>query len=125
MESSGVNRDINRHKFNYQNIDQKLNNKELPWKVLNNILKGLEIRKQYKAFHPYALKQDTHIHKQVWSFYRKSRDNSEKVLTLFNLSSQAITLNSEQIQGIDLFNKQKLNGEITLKAYELSWILIQ
>lgn len=121
LETTGVNRSINRQKFNKEKIESELTPNSIRLKVLNRIKNALFIREQQPAFHPLAAKEDLHLHPQVWSFYRIDK-HGERVLVLLNISSQTTLLKETKIVGKELLSNEELTGQLSLAPYQISWI---
>ena len=86
---TGNNRDVNRYKWNFKNISNKLNNKDSKenyfYKKISNLL---SIKKKQKAFHPNANRENNNLGPKILSFKRESIDKKQTIICITNLSSK-------------------------------------
>lgn len=86
---TGNNRDINRYKWNMENIFRKLKNKESKERVFyDKMTKLLDIRKKQKAFHPNAPRFNIKNSAKIYAFKRVSLDKKQTIICITNLSSK-------------------------------------
>ena len=118
MNTSGINRRINRKKVDYNLLEKELNDPQSDrYIILNKLLKLIDIRKQYDAFDPKAKQEVNHIDKDIFSIIRIGK--TTKIETYVNVSSKTKTL--KDVNGYDLINKKDIDGLI-LKPYDSVWI---
>ena len=124
---TGNNRDLNRYKWNYENISKKLDNKNskqsIFYKKISNLLR---VRRKQKAFHPNASRQNIYIGSKIFSFKRISIDRKQTIICITNLSSK---IQKTQIDnayyswnnliGPKIETKNKL---LILKPFETIWL---
>ena len=86
---TGNNRDVNRYRWNENNITNKLQDKRTKEYVIFNYIKNLLIiRNRQKAFHPNASREAVDFGKKFFSFKRISLDKRQTVLCVSNLTSK-------------------------------------
>lgn len=122
METSGINRRINREKLLDEVVAKELGEEGRRSYVYSKNVQMLRARGEEAAFNPFGRQKVLRLHKSVFAIERYSVDERSQVLVLINLTKEAITLNRE-ISGIDLITKRSYDTtEITLKPYEVLWI---
>ena len=123
---TGNNRDVNRYKWNIQNILNKLKNKESKQSnFYQNITHLLNIRRKQKAFHPNAARYNLNFGSKIFAFKRVSLDKKQSIICVTNLSSkiQNITLNKTYLRWKNLIKLQsKLNKQLVLGPFETIWL---
>ena len=124
---TGNNRDLNRYKWNYENISKKLDNKNskqsIFYKKISNLLR---VRRKHKAFHPNASRQNLNLGSNFFSFKRVSIDKDQTIICITNLSSkiQKTPLNKiyhgwNNLIGPKIKTRNKL---LILKPFETIWL---
>jgi len=124
---TGNNRDLNRYKWNYENISKKLDNKDskqsIFYKKISNLLR---VRRKQKAFHPNATRHNLDFGSNFFSFKRVSIDKNQTIICITNLSSkiQKTHLNKiyhswNNLIGPKIETKNKL---LILKPFETIWL---
>ena len=85
---TGNNRDVNRYKWNLDNISKKLiNKKSKQYIIFNKLINLFAIRRKQKAFHPNALRYNINFGSKIFAFKRVSIDKKQTVICITNLSS--------------------------------------
>ncbi len=130
--NSKVKRDLNRHKWNYSNLEATLNDENSVENKCYELLKTLiSIRKAQPAFHPNATQFTLNLNKNVFSVWRQSRDRRQSIFAITNVTSKNIDLNTNMINLIDdekwydLLNPEvsfKDEQNIKLNPYQTIWI---
>ena len=124
---TGNNRDLNRYKWNYENISKKLDNKDskqsIFYKKISNLLR---VRRKQKAFHPNATRHNLKLGSNFFSFKRVRIDKNQTIICITNLSSkiQKTHLNKiyhswNNLIGPKIETKNKL---LILKPFETIWL---
>ncbi|MDC2968896.1 alpha-amylase family glycosyl hydrolase [Candidatus Pelagibacter sp.] len=86
---TGNNRDVNRYRWNFKNITNKLKNKKSKQYIFyQNICNLLNIRRKQKAFHPNALRINLNFGQKIYAFKRVSIDKKQTIICITNLSSK-------------------------------------
>ncbi|MBT8036985.1 MAG: alpha-amylase [Verrucomicrobiae bacterium] len=93
MAETGQARSINRHKWDAQELDAALSNKELHHqKVFEEMKRIIAIRRKQEAFHPNATQYTLHFGNQIFAFWRESTDRNQSIFALHNISSSPQTI---------------------------------
>jgi len=132
VENTQQNRSINRHRWDYQALQQNLSDSENHHHIVLAALKNLlDIRIKQPAFHPNATQFTLHLGLQVFGFWRQSLDRKQSIFCISNITNEEviIAINSLNIimsdDWIDLLagSKVDLNMEtLTLTPYQTMWI---
>ena len=124
---TGNNRDLNRYKWNYENILKKLDNKNskqsIFYKKISNLLR---VRRKQKAFHPNASRHNLNLGSNFFSFKRVSIDKDQTIICITNLSSkiQKTPLNKIYHDWNNLIGPkiETKNMLLILKPFETIWL---
>ena len=124
---TGNNRDLNRYKWNYENISKKLDNKNskqsIFYRKISNLLK---VRRKQKAFHPNASRHNLNLGSNFFSFKRVSIDKGQTIICITNLSSkiQKAQLNKAYYSWNNLIGPKikTKNRLLILKPFETIWL---
>ncbi len=124
---TGNNRDVNRYRWNFKNITDKLkNDKSKQGIVYQNMCNLLNIRKKQKAFHPNASRHNINLGSNFFSFKRVSIDKDQTIICITNLSSkiQKTNLNKAYYSWNNLIgSKIKVRNKLLiLKPFETIWL---
>ena len=122
---SGNKRDLNRYKWNKDRLDNLLKNKDSKQSVFYQKITNLVfIKKQNKAFHPNAKRENLDMGKKIFCFKRTSLDKKQTIYNFTNLSSkhQKLNLNINFTKYKNLLDKTKKNCKFKLKPYETLWL---
>ncbi len=119
VETSGINRRINREKLEFNTLKENLNNKNsLRYKIYQNYSKLLKIRANQPVFNPYG--KATYSLENEILIIRRSFEN-EILTAYFNLTEKELT--STTAIGFDLISDTQLNNEmLKLKPWSFKWI---
>ncbi|PSU33574.1 alpha-amylase family glycosyl hydrolase [Photobacterium lutimaris] len=121
MEDSGINRRINREKFNLDELESELTTEgSLRQQVYSEILKLLELRQQHAAFSPQSGQTVLNLGKGLFGLIRG--EGKERITYILNLTSQpqAVTLTQG---GTDLISEQSFEPQFTLAPYQFTWLV--
>ena len=124
---TGNNRDINRYKWNYENITKKLNDKNSKQSIFyQNLGKLLEIKRKQKAFHPNAKRLNINLGSKLFCFKRTSLDKKQTIISITNCSSvdQYPKLSKKYIKWKNIIKPQTKFFEkaFKLKPFETMWL---
>ena len=124
---TGNNRDVNRYKWNFNNITTKLRDKKSKQSIFyRNIGALLEIKRKQKAFHPNALRFNINLGSKIFCFKRISKDKKQSIICMTNLSSKIQNPNFKKIGSYrDLLNsnlKFREGTSLTLKPFQTVWL---
>ena len=124
---TGNNRDVNRYKWNFNNITTKLRDKKSKQSIFyRNIGALLEIKRKQKAFHPNASRININLGSKIFCFKRISKDKKQSIICMTNLSSKIQNPNFKKIGSYrDLLNsnlKFREGTSLTLKPFQTVWL---
>jgi sucrose phosphorylase len=90
VEQTGVNRTINRYKWDYEALQTALEDPSTPHaQVLNELRRLIKIRRQQTAFHPNAIQYTLHpLNRALFAFWRQSLTRDQSIFSVHNLSDQ-------------------------------------
>ena len=125
---TGNNRDVNRYRWNFKNITNKLKNNKSKQNIFyQNICNLLNIRRKQKAFHPNALRINLNFGQKIYAFKRVSIDKKQTILCITNLSSkiQKTEISQKYLKMKNLINS-KIQIEdrkfLVLRPFETIWL---
>ena len=104
---SGNKRDLNRYKWNKDRLENLLKKKYSKQSIFyHKILNLIFIKKQNKAFHPNAQRENLNMGKKIFCFKRTSLDKKQVIYNVTNLSSkfQRVILNHKFEKYKNLFD---------------------
>jgi len=132
LEKTEHNRDINRHKWDVDALEAKLEDENtINHKVLEGMNRLIAIRKQHAAFHPNATQFTLHLPDPLFGFWRQSLMRNQSIFVVNNVTNQPQTLSLAQLNLIDMDEWKELitgemitdlYGEIELQPYQTVWI---
>lgn len=128
----GMNRAINRHRWDYPTLNKLLDNSESQnAKVLEMLSELLRMRARQAAFHPNATQFTMPLDDRLFGLWRQSLDRRQSIFALHNVSSAAIDVETESLNLIDDENWTDLisgrpvdlnAATFTLAPYQCAWI---
>ena len=120
VEITSQNRSINRRKWNYPELQEKLENQKSHHCLVFNQLKELiTIRKQQADFHPNATQYTLHLGDEIFAFWRQSSDRRQSIFAINNISDQSTTLELTHLSLIETDNWIDLiSGEEFVDVYQ-------
>jgi len=132
VELTNHKRSINRHKWDYEQLQQFLadpnNHHNQVFEKMKNLLK---IRRIQAAFHPNATQYTLHISDQIFAFWRQSPDRRQSIFAINNISAEKQSLELASLNLIELdswtdllsgVEYQDLNSLIFLEPYQTLWL---
>ena len=132
VEKTGVNRSINRHRWNYPDLRAKLEDPtSVHARVLEEMKRLISIRSSQPGFHPNATQFTMQLGEKIFGFWRQSIDRDQSIFALHNVSDEAVSLPSVSINlidgedWVDLISGEQLEpmkGEISFGPYQCRWI---
>ncbi|MGF1682781.1 sugar phosphorylase [Photobacterium minamisatsumaniensis] len=122
MESSGINRRINREKFDIDTLETELALEgSLRQQVYGEMIRLITLRQQQKAFSPTSPQHVLDLGDGLFGLVRG--EGSDAVCLAVNLSSQPQATNS--LSGFDLVSQQPLEAGFMLQPYQFVWLTQQ
>ncbi len=132
VNESGRNRSINRHRWDVEKLEAALSDANSNQSiVLRELLRIIGIRSRQPAFHPNATQFTLQLHAPFFAFWRQSRDRSQSIFAIHNLTDQVQRLHLSELNLIsvdrwqDLLSDQTLDDlscEIDVQPYQSLWI---
>lgn len=123
VSKTGMNRSINRQKYNLTEIEKELANVDsLRYKVFSELTTIIQSRKNEALFHPNAAMEVIDLGEKVFAFKRVNQ-HDDSLLVLNNLTNETVKC---EITGryINMVNGDKVefNEELMLNPYEFMWL---
>lgn len=131
VEKTGINRAINRHRWNYPELLEALADPESAHaRVLAALKARLMIRRRQKAFHPNATQFTLQLGSAIFGFWRQSLDRDQSIFALHNVSRHGISVPTVSINliggedWVDLLSGESVDdgGDIVFAPYQCRWI---
>ena len=133
VEKRGMNRAINRHRWDYPRLRELLADPDsMQARVMEAFHTRLKLRKAQAAFHPNATQFTLNSgDDRVFAIWRQSLDRSQSIFALHNVSKHSIELPSHRLNLIedetwlDLLSGERVamvDGVIKLAPYQCRWI---
>ncbi|MDW3222098.1 MAG: alpha-amylase family glycosyl hydrolase [Paracoccaceae bacterium] len=132
VEYRGMNRAINRHRWDYPTLNALLDDPETQHaRVLAALSERLRIRAKQPAFHPNATQFTMPLSDGIFGVWRQSLDRHQSIFALHNVSDQAVDVSHMSMNLIDDETwVDVLSGDaidmtrdaITLAPYQCRWI---
>jgi len=132
VDQTGSNRSINRHNWDYDELNSLLGNGHNHHAIILKRLKKLvRIRTVQSAFHPNATQYTLHLGEGIFAFWRQSRKRDQSIFCIHNISPhiQQFPLGNinlvETNRWIDLLSERSfadLHQQIELQPYDCLWI---
>jgi sucrose phosphorylase len=137
MEHTGHNRSINRHQWQYDELQALLENdahgknESHHKKVFSELKRLLFVRQQQKAFHPNATQFTLHLGDSIFAYWRQSHDRKQSIFCINNISDSEQEFMLSDINLIstddwhDLISGKRMTHQemlIQLAPYQTLWI---
>ena len=136
VAKTGRNRSINRHKWNYEELEPKLNDPNSTQAIImSEMSRRIQIRRCQPAFHPNATQYTLHpMNSALFAFWRQSIHRDQSIFCISNLSDRTQELHLSDINLIcidpwhDLLSGQiieDISDHFILQPYQCAWITNQ
>jgi sucrose phosphorylase len=132
VDKSGMNRAINRHRWDYGDLRKQLDNPTtIHAQVLEALKQRISIRTAQKAFHPNATQFTMQLGDKIFGLWRQSLNRDQSIFALHNVSDEAQVVPALSINLIegenwyDLLTGKKLDlsdGVLTFAPYQCRWV---
>lgn len=130
VERRGMNRAINRHRWDYPTLQAHLADPQTDQaRVLSALSQRLKIRAQQPAFHPNGTQFTLSTDERILAFWRQSLDRSQSMFALHNVSAETVDMDRSALNLIEgeswhdlLSNECVDQGNISLAPYQCRWI---
>lgn len=102
VENTGHFRSINRHQWDYVQVEHELSLEDSSHRIVFERMKRLlRIRSQQAAFHPNATQFTLHLGGAIFGYWRQSMDRRQSIFCISNISRHPQPLNIADINLID------------------------
>ncbi|MCT8161816.1 sugar phosphorylase [Pseudoruegeria sp. SHC-113] len=132
VEKTGQNRSINRHRWDYPTLREKLDDPDTPQaQVMNGLRERIRIRCAQSAFHPNATQFTLQLDERLFGVWRQSLDRDQSIFALHNVSAETVEVSPfaiNLIEGedwVDLLSGERISaegGDIAFAPYQCRWI---
>lgn len=93
LEKSGINRAINRHRWDYERLRELLDADDNEHgRVLKRLSERIRIRCEQTAFHPNATQFTLQFGPKLFGFWRQSLDRDQSIFAIHNISPDEVTI---------------------------------
>ncbi|SHS45852.1 trehalose synthase [Mycobacteroides abscessus subsp. abscessus] len=121
LETSGINRRINREKLEFGEITRELKENARRKEIFEGLLKMISTRQQQSAFSPYASQTVVDVDSNVFALKRRNEMTADEVFFIVNVDSKPVVANIG-IKGQDLLTGKEIDSEVTLEPYQFFWV---
>ncbi|EAQ01624.1 putative sucrose phosphorylase [Pseudooceanicola batsensis HTCC2597] len=132
VEKSGHNRAINRHRWDYGLLQDRLRDPATPQHVvLEEMKRRIDIRRRQRGFHPNATQFTLQLDRRIFGLWRQSLDRDQSIFALHNVSADALDIDPfaiNLIEGedwVDLISGDRIDPAetgIRFAPYQCRWI---
>ena len=130
VERRGMNRAINRHRWDYPELQEKLADPDtIHARVLAALSERLKIRAQQPGFHPNATQFTLNVDDRIFGLWRQSLDRAQSIFALHNVSDETIEIPQADLnliadeRWVDLLSGETIEtGPVTMAPYQCRWI---
>lgn len=132
VEKTDHNRAINRHRWHYPELLEKLADPtSVHAQVLARMKRLIDIRIEQSAFHPSATQFTLQLGESMFGFWRQSTDRSQSIFAIHNVSDQDVQISALSLNliggdtWVDLITGEAIDpdqNEITFAPYQCRWI---
>ena len=122
---SGNKRDLNRYKWNKNRLEKLLKDKTSKQSIFyQKIMNLIYIKKQNKAFHPNAKRENLNMGRKIFCFKRISLDKKQIIYNITNLSSKPQKLNSNDKfkKYKNLLGRSNISHMFQLQPHQTLWL---
>lgn len=136
VEKRGMNRAINRHRWDYPSLRKLLDDSETRHaRALSDLSERLKIRQNQAAFHPNATQFTVNMgDERIFGIWRQSLDRHQSIFALHNVSNAEVRVPSaalnliEDQHWMDLLSGDTIDAtaaEVIVAPYQCMWITNQ
>ncbi|NNK79207.1 MAG: sugar phosphorylase [Litoreibacter sp.] len=132
VERRGMNRAINRHRWHYPDLLERLADPETDQsRVLEALSERLRLRARQPAFHPNGTQFTLRMDDRLFGVWRQSLDRNQSVFAIHNVSNETVQVSPSEINlieddsWIDLISGEQIvpsAPEIPFAPYQCRWI---
>lgn len=121
MTTSGIPRRINREKIAIDELSSQLRSDTNRSRIFNELIRRIDIRRQYRAFSPVAHQKVLFDDERVFGLVRYTEDGQE-ITVYVNVSPDRVEIHTAD-GGLDLISGDRFKGATVLEPYQCVWIL--
>ncbi|MEH7442638.1 sugar phosphorylase [Bacillus sp. JJ1122] len=121
VEESGINRRINREKFDFDTISRELTESPRRKAIFGGLKKMIEIRQAESAFSPFAEQEVFDLGSDFFAMKRFNKETGEEIFFAVNVKAKPAKLAAD-VKGTNLLTGEKIDSDITLQPYEFVWV---
>ena len=132
VEKAGYNRAINRHRWHYPELQEKLADPStIQARVFSEMKRLIGIRIRQPAFHPNATQFTLQLGEKLFGFWRQSDDRTQSIFAIHNVCDETISISAMSLNLIggmnwkDLLSDEVISargGDIAFAPYQCRWI---
>ena len=132
VERRGMNRAINRHRWDYPKLREKLADPVSDQStVIRELSRRLRIRGKQPGFHPNATQFTLRLDDRLFGIWRQSIDRNQSIFAIHNVSDETVTVSPSAINLIegdrwtDLLSGEEIvagGPEIPFPPYQCRWV---
>ncbi|MGI3171536.1 sugar phosphorylase [Pseudooceanicola sp. C21-150M6] len=132
VEKSGHNRAINRHRWDYGELQAHLSDPQNDHAiVLEEMKRRIDIRRRQRGFHPNATQFTLQLDHRIFGLWRQSLDRDQSIFALHNVSADEVEIEPfaiNLIEGedwVDLLSGEEIDPAdpaIRFAPYQCRWI---
>lgn len=125
VETSGMNRRINREKLDYEKLEEELEKESSRKIIFEEYLRRISIRKNEPAFSPAAKQEVIQTDKRVFSLLRTNEEKNEQIMVLINVSGENFPLLIQGLSGRDLLTGEQIDDKVNMEGLMARWIKVE
>ncbi|MGM0867092.1 MAG: sugar phosphorylase [Bacillota bacterium] len=121
VETSGINRRINREKLELSSILEELETNSRRKGIFEGLQEMISIRQKESAFSPYAGQEVLELGANLFGLKRFNQETGESIIFIVNLDAAPVAVTLPH-PGFDLQSGKEVSGEVELNPYEFMWV---
>ena len=130
VERRGMNRAINRHRWDYPTLLSTLGDEgTIHARVLAALSDRLRLRAEQPGFHPNATQFTLNLDQRIFGLWRQSLDRAQSIFALHNVSGETVEIPAGELNliadesWVDLLSGEEIaSGAVEMAPYQCRWI---
>ncbi len=130
VERRGMNRAINRHRWDYPTLIEKLDDPDtVHARVLAALSERLRLRARQPGFHPNATQFTLNLDPRIFGLWRQALDRAQSIFALHNVSAETVEIPEGDLNliadetWVDLLSGEEITpGMVSMAPYQCRWI---
>ncbi|MHA7868237.1 MAG: sugar phosphorylase [Salipiger thiooxidans] len=130
VERRGMNRAINRHRWDYPTLLSTLGDEgTIHARVLGALSDRLRLRAEQPGFHPNATQFTLNLDQRIFGLWRQSLDRAQSIFALHNVSGETVDIPAGELNliadesWVDLLSGEEIaSGAVEMAPYQCRWI---